>query len=242
MILLIKGVIIDLEETLLRVEKIPAEQEQAAVRAAALCGWSDIKSFTAVIRDRYQKYAFWAHSENKEAGDFDLWHTWLLPELEENHLRLLCHELTAELCRMEGNRRVVPGALRTVRTLYDRGFRLGIVSNLVGEREIPIWLEESGVKQYFDAVALSPVRRVRRPDPAIYRPVWEELGLEPRECASISGASGRDIQGEKTAGIGVSILLAQPDFQGTAGADYVVRQLTEILDLPPLQPGNTWKE
>lgn len=239
---MIKGVIIDLEETILRTEKVPEEQEKAAARAAALCGWPDTKAFTAVLRDRWQKYASWARSENKEAGDFDLWHTWLLPELEEEHLRLLCHELTAALRRMEGERRVVPGALRTVRTLYNRGFRLGIVSNLVGEREIPDWLEESGVKQYFEALALSPVCRVRRPDPEIYRPVWEELGLEPRECASISGASGRDIRGEKAAGIGVSILLAQPDFQGTAGADYVVRQLPEVLDLPPLQPGNAWKE
>lgn len=239
---MIKGVIIDLEETLLQVEKIPEEQENAAVRTAALAGWPDTAAFTAAIRDRYQKYTAWAQSENKEVGDFDLWHTWLLPELEEDYLHLMCHELTAGLRRMEGNRRVVPGALRTVRTLYNRGFRLGIASNLIGEREIPAWLEESGVKQYFDAAALSPVCRIRRPDPKLYRLVWEELGLEPEECASISGASGRDIQGEKAAGIGVSILLAGPDFRGTAGADYVVRQLSEILDLPPLQPGNAWKE
>lgn len=239
---MIKGVIIDLEETLVRVEQIPGDQEEAAAYAAALAGWPDAAVFTALIRERYQEYTAWAQSENKEAGDFDLWHTWLLPELEVDRLRQLCHDLTAALRRMEGARRVVPGALRTVRTLYDRGFRLGIVSNLVGEREIPGWLEESGVKQYFDAAALSPVCRIRRPDPEIYRPVWEELGLEPQECASISGASGRDIQGEKAAGIGVSILLAQPGFQGTAGADFVVHRFPEVLDLSPLQRGDAWKE
>ena len=241
---MIKGVIFDLEETLRRAVKNPAEQERAAARAATLAGYPDAASFTGAVMGRYDAYLSWARSENREAGDFELWHGWLLPEVDEKHLRLVCRDLTAQFRRIEGERRVVPGGLRAVRRLYERGLRLGIVSNLIGEAEVPLWLEESGVKQYFDAVILSSVCHIRRPDPAVYRLACGELGLEPGECASVSGGSGRDMEGEKAAGIGLSILLAGEDPGGRSGADCVVSSFSEILELPALRQSGreAWKE
>ena len=38
-----------------------------------------------------------------------------------------------------------------------RGYKLGIVSNLIGEHEVPDWLEEDRLDGYFDSVVLSSV-------------------------------------------------------------------------------------
>jgi len=228
---MIKGVIFDIEEAIWKIEEATAEQENAAARAARLTGFADGRAFMAVVSARYASYRVWAETEQKEAGDFELWHSWLLPELDEEYLRKVCHDLTSEYRKTEGIRRIIPGSLRTVRTLYDRGYRLGVISNHIGEKEVPLWLEESGEKQYFDAVILSPVCKIRRPDPAIYKLACEELGLEPRECASISAG---DAAGEKGAGIGVSIQVSN-ERTSLRGADYTVQHILEVLELPELR-------
>ena len=134
------------------------------------------------------------------------WHKWLLPEMESGALEKVCHELTFQYRQAKGKRRVVDGGLQVIRGLYERGYRLGIISNLIGEDEIPGWLREDGLTQYFDAVVLSSVCHIRKPDPEIYRLGCEELGLEPEECVSVADNLGRDITGAKMAGIGANIL------------------------------------
>lgn len=226
---MLQGVLFDLEETLWIVEKAPAYQAQAKKRMAALAGRQAGQDFYAVVEERFRRYREWAGTERKEAGDFELWHRWLLPEMEEARLRLVCHDLTAQFRQAQGRRKTAPGGLRAVRALYDRGYRLGIVSNSVGEREIPGWLEENGLKQYFETTAVSSVCHIRKPDPAIFRLACGEMGLEPEECASVSGG---DFEGESAAGIDVTILLG-----GAAGRNrphYVVDGFQEIPELPVL--------
>lgn len=226
---MLRGVLFDLEETLWTVEKDPAYQDQAKQRIAALAGWQPTQDYFTMVEERFRRYQEWAGRERKEAGDFELWHKWLLPEMDETRLRMICCDLTALLRQTQGRRKAAPGGLRTVRTLYDRGYRLGIVSNSVGEREALGWLEENGVKQYFETVAVSSVCHVRKPNPAIYRLACGEMGLEPEDCASVSGGG---FEGESAAGIGVTILLA-----GTVGQDrpdYVVDRFSDIPELPVL--------
>lgn len=226
---MLRGVLFDLEETLWVVEKDPAYQNEAIKSMAALAGRPDAADFYELLLERLRRYREWAEKGQKEAGDFDLWREWLLPEMEENHLRLLCHDLTAALRQTLGRRKPAPGGLRTVRILYDRGYRLGIVSNSLGERYALDWLEENGVKQYFETVIVSPLCHIRKPDPAVFRLACRELGLEPEECASISGG---DFEGENLAGIGVTILLGST--AGRGRADHAAQRFPDILELPVL--------
>ena len=128
-----------------------------------------------------------------------------------------------------------------IRGLYERGYRLGIISNLIGEDEIPDWLREDGLTQYFGAVVLSSVCHIRKPDPEIYRLGCEELGLEPEECVSVADNLGRDITGAKMAGIGANILFISPEklakktITDENRPNHIVHQFKDILDLPILQ-------
>lgn len=237
----IKGVFFDLGGTLRIVEKVPEHQERAKVRMARLAGREDVEAFINMVEARYEPYREWALGENREAGDYELWHQWLLPELGEERLRAVCHEMTYQYRQVKGLRHVVEGGLQVIRGLYERGYRLGIISNLIGEDEIPNWLREDGLAQYFDAVVLSSVCHIRKPDPTIYRMGCEQLGLGPGECVSVADNLGRDITGAKAAGIGANILFISPEklakktITDENRPDYIVHRFIDILDLPILQ-------
>ncbi len=237
----IKGVFFDLGGTLRICDEAPEHQEQAKKRMAELAGREDVQPFTDMVEERYLPYRDWALSENKEAGDFELWHKWLLPEMDPAALARVCHELTFQYRQVKGKRRVVAGGLQVIRGLYGRGYRLGIISNLIGENEIPDWLREDGLAQYFDAVVLSSVCHIRKPDPEIYRIGCAELGLAPDECVSVADNLGRDITGAKAAGIGSNILFISPEklakktITDENRPDYIVHAFSDILGLPILQ-------
>ncbi len=237
----IRGVFFDLGGTLRICDEAPEHQERAKARMAELAGRTDVQNFIDMVEERYAPYRDWALTENKEAGDFELWNRWLLPEMEEERLAAVCHELTYQYRQVKGKRRVVDGGLQVIRGLHERGYRLGIISNLIGENEIPDWLREDGLAQYFDAAVLSSVCHIRKPDPQIYHMGCQELGLAPEECVSVADNLGRDITGAKAAGIGANILFISPEklakktITEENRPDYIVHQFPEILNLPILQ-------
>lgn len=236
----IKGVFFDLGGTLRIADEVKEHQDRAIARMAELAGESDVAAFYAKVEERYKPYRDWALGENKESGDYELWAKWLLPELPEEKLREICHEITYQYRQAKGLRRVVDGGVEVIKTLHARGYKLGIISNLIGENEIPDWLKADGLDVYFDSVVLSSVCHIRKPDPRMYLMGCEELGLRPEECASVADNLNRDITGAKAANIGANILFISPEKLATKTItdenrpDYIVHKFLDILDLPIL--------
>lgn len=237
----IKGVFFDLGGTLRIAEEVPEHMERAKARMAELAGAEDVKAFIDMVEERYAPYRDWALTENRECGDFDLWHKWLLPEMAEDKLREICHELTFQYRQVKGLRHLVEGGREVIETLHKRGYKLSIISNLIGEYEIGDWLRADGLEQYFDAVVLSSVCGIRKPDPRIYQMACEQLGLEPEECASVADNLSRDFTGAKAVGIGANILFISPEklakktITDENRPDHIVHRFLDILDLPILQ-------
>ena len=236
----IKGVFFDLGGTLRILHQDPAHQAIARARMAELAGMEDVNGLMDLINLRYEDYRVWALGENKEAGDYDLWAKWLLPELPEEQLRAICHEMTYQYRQVKGIRYLVDGGLEVIQTLHQKGYKLGIISNLIGENEIPDWLRADNLEQYFDAVILSSVCHIRKPDPEIYHLACQELGVTPAECVSVADNLNRDITGAKAAGIGANILYISPEklakktITDENRPDYIVHRFTDILTLPIL--------
>lgn len=236
----IKGVFFDLGGTLRIAEEVPEYQERAKARMAQLAGYQDVQGFIDMVEARYEPYREWALTENRESGDYELWSKWLLPELGEEKLREICHEMTFQYRQVKGLRHVVDGGVEVIRELYRRGYKLGIISNLIGEEEIPNWLRDDGLDRYFDAVVLSSVCHIRKPDPRMYQMGCDALGLRPEECVSVADNLNRDITGAKAAGIGANVLFISPEklkkktITDANRPDYIVHRFLDILDLPIL--------
>ena len=236
----IEGVFFDLGGTLRIAEHVPEHEQAAKARMAALAGADDVESFIDMVEARYAPYRDWALSENKESGDYELWAKWLLPELPEDKLQSICHEMTYQYRQVKGLRHVVEGGLEVIKTLHARGYKLGIISNLIGENEVPDWLEEDGLDQYFDTVILSSVCHLRKPGSEIYKIACEAMGVAPEECVSVADNVKRDVTVAKEAGIGANVIFESPEkkhavtFTEENRPDYIIRDFREILDLPIL--------
>lgn len=237
-----KGVFFDLGGTL-RIAYMDEPYMRHARRKMAEIAGSDLpyEEFYALIESRYEPYRVWAIGENKESSDEELWCEWLLPDMDPVHVRHICHEMSFQYRQAKGRREVVDGGAEVVAELHRRGYKLGIISNLIGENEVPDWLEEDGLDSYFDAVVLSSTCNIRKPDPEIYRYSCEKLGIAPEDCVSVADNIKRDIPGAKIAGIGCNIIFDSPEkkhpvvFTEETRPDAVITDFRELLDLlPPL--------
>ncbi|EOS67193.1 HAD family hydrolase [Oscillibacter sp. 1-3] len=237
-----KAVFFDLGGTL-RIALLEEPWMRHARRKMAEIAGSPVpyEEFYQMIEERYEPYRKWALGENKESNDEELWCKWLLPDYDQARIRQVCHELSFQYRQCKGRRVVVDGGVEVIKGLHERGYKLGIISNLIGENEVPDWLEEDGLDRYFDTVILSSVCGMRKPCFEIYQLAAREMGVELSECVSVADNIKRDIPGAKKAGVGCNIIFSSPEkkhpveFTEENRPDAVVEDFREILNLlPPL--------
>ena len=235
-----KAVFFDLGGTL-RIALLEEPWMKHARRKMAEIAGSPVpyEEFYQMIEERYEPYRKWALAENKESGDEELWCKWLLPDYDQARVRQVCHELSFQYRQCKGRRIVVDGGVEVIKGLHERGYKLGIISNLIGENEVPDWLEEDGLDQYFDSVVLSSVCGMRKPCFEIYQLAAKEMGVELEECVSVADNIKRDIPGAKKAGVGCNIIFSSPEkkhpveYTEENRPDAVIEDFREILNLLP---------
>jgi putative hydrolase of the HAD superfamily len=114
--------------------------------------------------------------------------------------------------------------------LHDRGYRLGIVSNMTLLPDLmrldPPLRDIAGL---FDAQAFSSVVGVRKPDPRIYRAALEQIGVPPEEILYVGDRLLEDIRGPKSHGMRALLTreFRQED-DPNAEADGHLAKLSEI--------------
>ena len=238
-----KAVFFDLGGTL-RIAFLEEAYMRHARRKMAEIAGTDMpyEEFYQMIEERYEPYRKWALGEFKESGDEELWCKWLLPDYDQKRIAQVCHELSFEYRQSKGRRVVVDGGAEVIRTLHERGYKLGIVSNLIGEHEVPDWLEEDRLAPYFDSVVLSSVCHLRKPGAEIYHIAARELGVDLADCVSVADNIKRDIPGAKAAGIrcNISCRSTEKNRHGerTQGSrpEALIDTFPELLELlPPLK-------
>ena len=235
-----KAVFFDLGGTL-RIALLEEPWMKHARRKMAEIAGSPVpyEEFYQMIEERYEPYRKLALAENKESGDEELWCKWLLPDYDQARIKQVCHELSFQYRQCKGRRIVVDGGVEVIKGLHERGYKLGIISNLIGENEVPDWLEEDGLDQYFDSVVLSSVCGMRKPCFEIYQLAAKEMGVELEECVSVADNIKRDIPGAKKAGVGCNIIFSSPEkkhpveYTEENRPDAVIEDFREILNLLP---------
>ena len=238
-----RGVFFDLGGTLRIAYDDAPYQRHARRKMAELAGTTlDVEEFYHLVEERYEPYRKWAVGECKESNDLELWTKWLLPDYDSKQITCVCHELSLQYRLAKGRREVVEHGAQVLEELHKRGYRLGIISNLIGEHEVPDWLEDDRLDSYFDSVILSSVCGVRKPAADIYHIAAKDLGLELKDCGSVADNIKRDIPGAKAAGMGCNIIFRSPEekhpveFTEETRPDAVIDDFLELLELlPPLQ-------
>ncbi|HLX25966.1 MAG TPA: HAD family hydrolase [Candidatus Cybelea sp.] len=93
-----------------------------------------------------------------------------------------------------------PGAIDVLRSLRERGIKLGIVTNGLSEthREKIAVLQ---ISEYFDAIFLSDEVGMVKPDPLLFAHACRTLGGAPAHAAMVGDRYDRDIRGAIEAGL-----------------------------------------
>ena len=69
------------------------------------------------------------------------------------------------------------GLKETLEALRQRGYRLGVISNIMSTTFVPRILKEHGVDQYFETLTMSSVCGIRKPRPEIFEIALNEMRI-----------------------------------------------------------------
>jgi putative hydrolase of the HAD superfamily len=236
----IEAVFIDLGNTLRRLVKDQDHMARARQEITRLVGTQeDPLAFCAKLDERYKVYRKWAFENLTEAPEAELWTRWLVPEFPAERIAPLGGELTFQFRQSMGRRVVVEGGREVVVELEKRGYTLGIISNLIGTREIGEWLEADGFSPYFKSVVLSSVFGKRKPDPAIYLEAARRAEVEPIHCAYVGDNLKRDVTGTRLAGFGMIVIMISPEelagetITDENRPDLIIHEFRQLLEIFP---------
>jgi putative hydrolase of the HAD superfamily len=236
----IQAIFIDLGNTLRTLVKDEEHMARARQEIVRLLGAKeDPVVFCEKLDVRYKEYRKWAFENLTEAPEALMWTRWLVPDFPAEKVAPLGGELTYLYRQSMGRRVVVAGGKEVVVELDRRGYTLGIISNLIGTREIPEWLVAEGFAPFFKSVVLSSVLGIRKPDPAIYLEAALRAGVQPANCAYIGDNLKRDVTGTRAAGFGMLVIMISPKDLSEATItdenrpDVIINEFRQLLDIFP---------
>lgn len=127
-----------------------------------------------------------------------------------------------------------PEAEAVLRTLKERGYRLGIIaSQPLGSEQR---LARFGLRDYFDVICASAEEGVDKPDPELFRRALTRAGCAPADAVMIGDRTDNDVAPAKS--LGMQTVLIR---QGYGGHDVIhhdgeipdvtVDGLLELLDI-----------
>ena len=232
----IRAIFLDLGGTFRIVEDNEPFYRAARARIAEICQTDmDPDEYYDFLNKRYDVYREWALRFMCEAPEKLLWTRWLVPELGRDYVEENAVELTYQFRRAKGERVVVP---ETVKELNRRGYKVGIISDLIGTIEIDEWLDKDGIRDLFCTVQQSSVTMLRKPHPAIYFLALEASGVRPEESVFVGDNLKRDILGAKQTGFAGTVAADYPGglpmkFNEENKPDCFIHHFEELLDLFP---------
>jgi putative hydrolase of the HAD superfamily len=236
----IEAIFLDLGNTLRVLFKDEHHQAKARENIARLIKSSEPAELVCErLDERYKVYRKWAFQTRIEASETELWTKWLLPDVPADLIIPIATELTFEYRQTMGKRIIQPDAKHVLTELTKRGYQLGIISNVITSQEVPDWLKEDGLTEYFKAVVLSSVFGRRKPDPEIYWEGSRQIGVPPEKCVYVGDNLSRDVEGTHKAGFNLAIILIEkdeyekqlPDIQYLP--DAVIHEFNQLLELFP---------
>lgn len=122
---------------------------------------------------------------------------------------------------------VVPALLE----LRDAGVRLGIVSNW--DSRLPRLLQELDLAPFFEAVGVSHLEGVEKPDPDLFHRVLDRMGAAPDQALHVGDLPEADLAGARAAGVDATLI----DRRGKLDGSYPT--IKDLAPLPSIARGET---
>lgn len=126
--------------------------------------------------------------------------------------------------------RLLPGARELIAQL-SANYKIALLTNGAPDLQREK-IEATGLKEYFQAIAVSGEHGVGKPRPEIFHRLLEELGVSAEEAIMVGNSLERDIAGARNAHIrSIWIRVPGSEEHAEVAPDYTITALSEIPSL-----------
>jgi len=220
---IIKGVIFDLDNTLLDFMKMKEVAVKAAVRGMIEAGLdiNEEKSFADIIAI-YEKFGW----ENQKVFD-----VFLEQSIGTVDNKFLAAGIVAYRRAREANLLAYPNVNKTLINLTKLGIKLAVVSD-APSREAWMRIYYLNLYHYFDAVITYDDSGERKPSSKPFEMALNQLRLKPENSIMIGDWPERDVVGAKQIGMRTAFAVYGDTF-GTkvSGADWDINDISELVPI-----------
>lgn len=123
--------------------------------------------------------------------------------------------------------RAMPGAIDSVHTFKNAGYRLAIGTSL-DRQYLDMILARFDLQNEFEVIVTGDQIKNGKPHPETYQKVIEKLGLMPRECVALEDTESGVASAKATNMYCIGIKNTQAAAQDLSAADTVVSSLREV--------------
>jgi len=219
----IKGVIFDLDNTLLDFMKMKEVAVKSAIRGMIEAGLEidEIESFKDII-SIYEEFGW----ENQKV--FDVFLTKSIGYVDN---KFLAAGIVAYRRAREANLLAYPNVNRTLVNLTKLGIKLAVVSD-APSREAWMRIYYLNLYHFFDAVITFDDSGERKPSSIPFEMALKKLKLKPQDSLMIGDWPDRDVVGAKQIGMRTAFAVYGDTF-GTkySGADWDIQDISEIITI-----------
>ena len=219
----IKGVIFDLDNTLLDFMKMKQVAVRSAIRGMIEAGLEidEKKSFEDIIT-LYEKIGW----ENQKVFD-----VFLENSIGNVDNKFLAAGVVAYRRAREANLLAYPNVNKTLIDLTKLGMKLAVVSD-APSREAWMRIYYLNLYHFFDAVITFDDSGERKPSAIPFEMALKKLGLKPQSSLMIGDWPERDVVGAKKIGMRTAFAVYGDTF-GTkiSGADWDIKDISELTSI-----------
>jgi len=129
--------------------------------------------------------------------------------------------------------RLYPEAAETLSILKSRGLALGIITNgrTIFQQSV---IKALGLDTIFDAILISEMEGIRKPEAEIFIRALQRLGVAEKEAIFVGDSPSADVVGAKNAGIYAVWKRNRPSLVLSENSNYIIDSLAEIVSMPRL--------
>lgn len=217
----IRGVIFDLDNTLLDFMKMKEFAVKAAIRGMIEAGLlvDEKESYDEIIAI-YGKFGW----ENQQVFD-----VFIKKQIGRVEHKYLAAGIVAYRRAREANLMVYPNVNKTLMSLAKSGIKLGVVSD-APSREAWMRIYYLNLYHFFDVVITFDDTGERKPSEKPFRMCLDKLNLNPNETIMIGDWPDRDVVGAKKIGMKTAFARYGDTF-GTvnSGADWDISDIYQLV-------------
>jgi putative hydrolase of the HAD superfamily len=220
---LIKGIVFDLDNTLLDFMKMKEFAVKAAVKSMIEAGLKvdEEQSYIDIIAI-YEEFGW----ENQKV--FDVFMEKSIGRVDN---KFLAAGVVAYRRAREANLMAYPNVNRTMMALAKKGIKLAVVSD-APSREAWMRIYYLNLYHFFDAVITYDDSGERKPSEKPFQMVLNALGLQPDESIMVGDWPERDVVGARQIGMRTAFARYGDTF-GTqhSGADWDINDIYELVEI-----------